>query len=333
MCMIKTPFVVESKMPSTLNSVADTAVKLCDPSWFRDMAAPPQPSVCTLAGAGAVGEADRGHGWKGPGHPALRFSGTAAHGTGLGAGSSRQGWRPGVLLGASGDLQVLRSPEGGRRPSCGTGPCWPLQCCFWGLGALPGENLHGGPFCVSGSYAHALDGLYRVAREGEEPCVAGAGAAPSSAPESPEEAEGARGIVQDLGGGPMDLGGRPTCPLPPAEGLRKLFSGATMASSRGMLVTVGQVGLLPRWGSQRSIRGPWPHPAPRGRRGSRGHRAQVGTGGSVVGPGEGRPSRGLACPCSHSASKGTVEQVCGRPGQCPCGPLSASPGMGLSFWP
>lgn len=47
-----------------------------------------------------------------------------------------------------------------------------------------------GPFCVPGSYAHALDGLYRVARE---------------------------------------------------EGLRKLFSGATMASSRGMLVTVGQL--------------------------------------------------------------------------------------------
>uniref|UniRef100_A0A2K6CZB5 Solute carrier family 25 member 10 n=1 Tax=Macaca nemestrina TaxID=9545 RepID=A0A2K6CZB5_MACNE len=45
------------------------------------------------------------------------------------------------------------------------------------------------------NYAHALDGLYRVARE---------------------------------------------------EGLRRLFSGATMASSRGALVTVGQVGLL-RW--------------------------------------------------------------------------------------
>ncbi|XP_059527519.1 mitochondrial dicarboxylate carrier isoform X2 [Myotis daubentonii] len=43
---------------------------------------------------------------------------------------------------------------------------------------------------VNVSYAHALDGLYRVARE---------------------------------------------------EGLRKLFSGATMASSRGMLVTVGQL--------------------------------------------------------------------------------------------
>lgn len=51
----------------------------------------------------------------------------------------------------------------------------------------------------------------------------------------------------------MGLGGRlgwgvlragyPTSPLPPTEGLKKLFSGATMASSRGMLVTVGQVGL------------------------------------------------------------------------------------------
>ena len=37
--------------------------------------------------------------------------------------------------------------------------------------------------------------------------------------------------------------GYPTSPLPPTEGLKKLFSGATMASSRGMLVTVGQVGL------------------------------------------------------------------------------------------
>lgn len=35
-----------------------------------------------------------------------------------------------------------------------------------------------------------------------------------------------------------------TSPLPAAEGLKKLFSGATMASSRGMLVTVGQVRLL-----------------------------------------------------------------------------------------
>uniref|UniRef100_A0A2K5Q476 Mitochondrial dicarboxylate carrier n=1 Tax=Cebus imitator TaxID=2715852 RepID=A0A2K5Q476_CEBIM len=43
------------------------------------------------------------------------------------------------------------------------------------------------------NYAHALDGLYRVARE---------------------------------------------------EGLRRLFSGATMASSRGALVTMGQVGLI-----------------------------------------------------------------------------------------
>ncbi|XP_012590205.1 PREDICTED: 39S ribosomal protein L12, mitochondrial, partial [Condylura cristata] len=46
------------------------------------------------------------------------------------------------------------------------------------------------PPCVPHSYSHALDGLFRVARE---------------------------------------------------EGLRRLFSGATMASSRGMLVTVGQL--------------------------------------------------------------------------------------------
>uniref|UniRef100_F6SG97 Uncharacterized protein n=1 Tax=Ornithorhynchus anatinus TaxID=9258 RepID=F6SG97_ORNAN len=46
------------------------------------------------------------------------------------------------------------------------------------------------PLLCSRSYSHALDGLYRVARE---------------------------------------------------EGLKKLFSGATMASSRGALVTVGQL--------------------------------------------------------------------------------------------
>lgn len=62
------------------------------------------------------------------------------------------------------------------------------------------------------SYAHALDGLYRVARE---------------------------------------------------EGLKKLFSGATMASSRGMLVTVGQVRLLLGGGG---IRGVWPQPSERSRR-------------------------------------------------------------------
>ncbi|XP_014386723.1 PREDICTED: mitochondrial dicarboxylate carrier, partial [Myotis brandtii] len=37
-----------------------------------------------------------------------------------------------------------------------------------------------------------------------------------------------------------DVAGAPPSP-PSAEGLRKLFSGATMASSRGMLVTVGQL--------------------------------------------------------------------------------------------
>lgn len=46
---------------------------------------------------------------------------------------------------------------------------------------------------------------------------------------------------------PKETGGRAeagaaTLTLPPTEGLKKLFSGATMASSRGMLVTVGQVG-------------------------------------------------------------------------------------------
>ena len=77
-------------------------------------------------------------------------------------------------------------------------------------------------------------------------------------------------VVQDLGGphllppawgacaGPgrargIGLGGAPHL-LSPAEGLKKLFSGASMAASRGMFVTVGQVGLLlalgfgqPRW--------------------------------------------------------------------------------------
>jgi hypothetical protein len=39
----------------------------------------------------------------------------------------------------------------------------------------------------------------------------------------------------------------------PAEGLKKLFSGATMASSRGALVTVGQVRLLRRAGLVGSV--------------------------------------------------------------------------------
>lgn len=54
-----------------------------------------------------------------------------------------------------------------------------------------------------------------------------------------------------------------TSPLPAAEGLKKLFSGATMASSRGMLVTVGQVRLLLGGGG---IRGVWPQPSERSRR-------------------------------------------------------------------
>lgn len=68
--------------------------------------------------------------------------------------------------------------------------------------------------------------------------------------EGPKEAE-------DLGGGRgVWTGAQP--PLPPAEGLKKLFSGATMASSRGMLVTVGQVGLLLGVGFWGSARGPQP---------------------------------------------------------------------------
>lgn len=48
---------------------------------------------------------------------------------------------------------------------------------------------------------------------------------------------------QGGGGGQRQGRGRAaTLTLPPTEGLKKLFSGATMASSRGMLVTVGQVG-------------------------------------------------------------------------------------------
>ena len=49
--------------------------------------------------------------------------------------------------------------------------------------------------------------------------------------------------------------GHPTSPLPPTEGLKKLFSGATMASSRGMLVTVGQVGFWLGVALSGSIRG------------------------------------------------------------------------------
>lgn len=49
----------------------------------------------------------------------------------------------------------------------------------------------------------------------------------------------------------------------PAEGLKKLFSGASMASSRGMLVTVGQVGLLLAGGCQDSICGTRPEPLER----------------------------------------------------------------------
>lgn len=50
------------------------------------------------------------------------------------------------------------------------------------------------------------------------------------------------GLGGRLGWGCFGLGTQPLL-FPPTEGLKKLFSGATMASSRGMLVTVGQVGL------------------------------------------------------------------------------------------
>lgn len=58
-----------------------------------------------------------------------------------------------------------------------------------------------------------------------------------------KEAEGPGSVAQDLGGGRGALGWAPDL-RSPAEGLKKLFSGASMASSRGLLVTVGQVGLL-----------------------------------------------------------------------------------------
>ncbi|KAL0595744.1 Mitochondrial dicarboxylate carrier [Plecturocebus cupreus] len=74
------------------------------------------------------------------------------------------------------------------------------------------------------NYAHALDGLYRVAREGEGQvlCTGGGGT-------------GHKGIWAGRLASPL------ASPLPHAEGLRRLFSGATMASSRGALVTVGQL--------------------------------------------------------------------------------------------
>lgn len=60
-------------------------------------------------------------------------------------------------------------------------------------------------------------------------------------------ASGAWGVLSRTWGRPAGSGQAPDLPSP-AEGLKKLFSGASMASSRGMLVTVGQVGLLPAVG-------------------------------------------------------------------------------------
>ncbi|EFB24237.1 hypothetical protein PANDA_000707, partial [Ailuropoda melanoleuca] len=91
-----------------------------------------------------------------------------------------------VLLGSiSGEL-----PAGPGRVGAGQGeppcPCLPLSR----RGCFRMQNDMKLPPHQRRNYAHALDGLYRVARE---------------------------------------------------EGLKKLFSGASMASSRGMLVTVGQL--------------------------------------------------------------------------------------------
>lgn len=106
------------------------------------------------------------------------------------------------------------------------------------------------------------------------------GQPPARSPKSPQEAEGGREHCPEPGGSLMDLGRCPTFSLPLAEGLRKLFSGATMASSRGMLVTVGQVGLLlgvGLFGERLGVPGPAPALLEVIEGGS-GHRAQVGTG-------------------------------------------------------
>lgn len=63
-----------------------------------------------------------------------------------------------------------------------------------------------------GSYAHALDGLYRVAREGEKmrPFEQTWGGLRWGPGEGPEDVEGVRGFVQDLGGGLRDADRRLT---------------------------------------------------------------------------------------------------------------------------
>lgn len=121
------------------------------------------------------------------------------------------GWQPPKGLGTHvfscgtlGDPRALRSLAGEAALSCWQRPCRLAPGILlgepraWdgGLGrTLPWEpvvreSLTWARSVSPGSYAHALDGLYRVARE---------------------------------------------------EGLKKLFSGATMASSRGVFVTVGQL--------------------------------------------------------------------------------------------
>ena len=74
---------------------------------------------------------------------------------------------------------------------------------------------------------------------GEVLCTVGAGAASNWDP----GAGLGRALLRTWGEAGGVWAGHPTSSLSPTEGLKKLFSGATMASSRGMLVTVGQVGL------------------------------------------------------------------------------------------
>lgn len=79
---------------------------------------------------------------------------------------------------------------------------------------------------LSFSYKHAIDGFYRVVREGKVVCVW----------------YQVKHIVTSC----------LTRVSWPTEGVRRLFSGATMASSRGAMVTVGQA-------SRRGSKGNWPH--------------------------------------------------------------------------
>ncbi|XP_044777554.1 mitochondrial dicarboxylate carrier isoform X1 [Neomonachus schauinslandi] len=128
------------------------------------------------------------------------------------------------------------------------------------------------------NYAHAMDGLYRVARE---------------------------------------------------EGLKKLFSGASMASSRGMLVTVGQVGLLLAVGLPgQHLGGPPSAPGEVGEEGS-GHGPQVGAGAV------GRPLPVRASPvCPVTVTGGDLQsRHLVSPGDVPVGPCLPSWGRGPSHRP